>query len=342
MASVQVEEMMKCIARSLAALAVACGFSTGAANAQAKIEIIMTNEVASTHWKTTEMNQYAELLAKKSGGRITAKVFPASQLYNDRDAVAALGTGAVHMTWPASVNLEAIDQRVGLLILPFALSDERMMKPALAKDVTKLVSSFTEPKNIEVLALLRTTDLFFLFKDRPIRKLADLKGQKVRVTGGRIQSDIIRAFGGSPISIAASEMSMALATGTIDGIVTSGSAWARIVGITAKQASLVPSLGLLTYTVAVDKKWLDGLSAEDQKIIRDTMAEFASTQWAQAIVKDREEIDVMVKQGGTFWAASADEAAPFKKAVESVVKGFEGRYPDAVKSFDEIVKRHGG
>ncbi len=333
---------MKRIALSAAALAVACGLAAGQAHAQDKLEIIMTNEVAATHWKTTEMNQYAEILAKKSNGRITAKVFPASQLYNDRDAVAALGTGAVHITWPASVNLEAIDQRVGLLILPFVLSDELMMKPAFAKDVTKLVSSFTEPKNIEVLALLRTTDLFFLFKDRPIRKLADLKGQKVRVTGGRIQSDIIRAYGGSPTSIAASEMSMALATGAIDGIVTSGSAWARIVGITAKQASLVPGLGLLTYAVAVDKKWLAGLSAEDQTIIRDSMAEFAATQWAQAIRKDREEIDLMVKQGGTYWAANAEEAAPFRKAVESVVQGFEGRFPDAMKAYNEIVKRHGG
>ena len=333
---------MRNIAGRLAALAVACGFSIGPVLAQAKIEIIMTNEVASTHWKTTEMNQYADMLAKNSKGRITAKVFPASQLYNDRDAVGALGTGAVHITWPASVNLEAIDQRVGLLILPFALSDELMMKPAFAKDVTRLTSSFTEPKNIEVMALLRTTDLFFLFKERPIRTLADLKGQKVRVTGGRIQSDIIRAYGGSPTSIAASEMSMALATGAIDGIVTSGSAWARIVGITAKQASLVPGLGLLTYAVAVDKKWLDGLSADDQKIIRDTMAEFAAAQWAQAIGKDREEIDLMVKQGGTFWAANAAEAAPFRKAVESVVKGFEGRFPDAMKDYNELVKRHGG
>src|SRR5690606_6072957 len=123
----QVEETMKHIGLKLAALGVAGALTTGPALSQAKIEIIMTNEVASTHWKTTEMNQYAEMLAKKSNGRITAKVFPASQLYNDRDAVAALGTGAVHMTWPASVNLESIDQRVGLLILPFALSDERMM-----------------------------------------------------------------------------------------------------------------------------------------------------------------------------------------------------------------------
>lgn len=50
----------------------------------------------------------------------------------------------------------------------------------------------------------------------------------------------------------------------------------------------------------------------------------------------------MVKQGGTFWAANAEEAAPFRKAVESVAKGFESRYPDAMKAHSEIVKRHGG
>ena len=114
------------VAQWAAALAMACGLSIGAAHAQAKIEIIMTNEVAATHWKTSEMKQYADLLAKNSGGRITAKVFPASQLYNDRDAVGALGTGAVHITWPASVNLEAIDQRVGMLILPFVMAGTGM------------------------------------------------------------------------------------------------------------------------------------------------------------------------------------------------------------------------
>lgn len=306
------------------------------------LELIMTNEVAASHWKTSEMNQFAEALAKRSNGRITGKVFPASQLYNDRDAVGALGTGAVHMVWPASVNLEPIDQRVGMLILPFVLNDDIMLKPAFARDFAKLISSFTEPKGIEMLAILRTADIFFLFKERPIRQVSDLKGQKVRVTGGRILSDLMRALGASPVSIAASEMSMALATGAIDGILTSGSAWARIVGASAKQASLVPGMSLLTYTVAVDKKWLDGLPPDDRRDIVDTMAEFASTQWAQAIEKDREEVDVMVKQGGTYWMANKEQAEPFKKAAESVTKTFSDRYPDAIKAYQELVKRHGG
>jgi C4-dicarboxylate-binding protein DctP len=229
-----------------------------------------------------------------------------------------------------------------MLILPFVLSDEIMLKPAFARDFAKLISSFTEPKGIEMLAILRTADIFFLFKERPIRQVSDLKGQKVRVTGGRILSDLMRALGASPVSIAASEMSMALATGAIDGILTSGSAWARIVGPSAKQASLVPGMSLLTYTVAVDKKWLDGLPPDDRRDIVETMVEFASTQWAQAIEKDREEVEVMVKQGGTYWKATKEQTEPFKKAAESVVKTFFDRYPEAVKAYQDLVNRHGG
>ena len=64
---------MKYIGSKMAALAVAGALMAGPAWGQAKIEIIMTNEVAATHWKTSEMNQFAEMLAKKSNGRITAR-----------------------------------------------------------------------------------------------------------------------------------------------------------------------------------------------------------------------------------------------------------------------------
>ena len=321
-----------------------CGVVAGAlaalASSAVALEVIMTNEVAASHWKTTEMNQFAETLVRRSNGRIQAKVFPASQLYNDRDAVAALGTGAVHIVWPVTVNLETIDQRVGVATLPFALTDELMMKPAFAKDFATLISSFVEPRNIRVLAILRTSDALFIFKDRPIRQVADLKGQKIRVTGGRILLDLIRAYGASPISMAASEMSMALATGTIDGIFTSAAGWSQIVGTTAKQGSLIPGMSLLTYAVAVDKKWLEGLPEEDRRIIEEAMAEFAATQWEQAIRKDQEEIDLMVKQGATFWKATKEQVEPFRKAAEGVVKTFADRQGAAVQAYQGLVQRY--
>jgi len=45
------------------------------------------------------MNQFADEVKRKTGGAINVKVFPGSQLYNDQDAMAALGTGSVQMVW---------------------------------------------------------------------------------------------------------------------------------------------------------------------------------------------------------------------------------------------------
>jgi TRAP-type C4-dicarboxylate transport system substrate-binding protein len=331
---------MKFIAPTIAVLAALLTLGLGHAPRALALEIIMTNEVAVGHWKTTEMNQFAETLAKRSNGRITAKVFPASQLYNDRDAVAALGTGAVHMVWPVTVNLETIDPRIGVATVPFVVTDELMAKPAAAAEFAQLLSSFVEVKNIRILAVLRTSDVFFLFRDRPIRQIADLRDQKIRVTGGRILQDLIRAYGANPISMAASEMAMALTTGAIDGIVTSAAGWSQIVGKSAKQASNIPGLTLLTYSVAVDKAWLEKLPAPDRAIVESAMAEFASTQWAAALKKDQEEIDAMVAQGGTYWRANAEQAEPFRRAAEPVVKSFSERFPDAIAAYRGIAARH--
>lgn len=59
--------------------------------------MVLPSEVPATHWKTKYMNEFAEEVKKRTNGALVVKVFPASQLYNDQDALAALGTGAVHM-----------------------------------------------------------------------------------------------------------------------------------------------------------------------------------------------------------------------------------------------------
>jgi len=213
--------------RRLAALCVlAVPFSVNA------VEMVLTSEVAATHWKTQYMNEFAKDVAARTNGEVQVKVFPASQLYNDQDAVAALGTGAVHMVWPVSVRLETLDAGLGYLNLPFGLSDKKMENACFANGLTELISARLKSRQLEVLGLLRTADLFFIFRDRDVKSLADMQGAKLRVTGGRIFLDMVRGFDASPISMAASEMSSALAQGAIDGVLTSPAGWAEMIGKT--------------------------------------------------------------------------------------------------------------
>lgn len=326
--------------KELARLAAAAGLGLALAAAPARaqpIEMIITDELATTHWSTKIIDQYAEDIAKRTGGRITPKVFHAGTLYKDQDAVAALGSGTVHMVRPAVVRLETIAPQTGVVSLPFSLTDEIMLREGAPKAVGDFLSQYVEPRGIKVLGLMRTADLMFIFKDKVIGKVADLRGQKVRVTGGRVVQGLLRAYDANPVSMAASEMTPALVQGAIDGIFTSPGGW-EIVGVNAaKKASYVPGLNLLTYAVLFDKKWLEGLAPDLRKIVEDTTAELVQANWSKAIAADKETLDRLLAAGGELHEVKGEALAEFRTRAEKVSADFVKQQPQAWEALQKAL-----
>lgn len=320
-------------ALSAAAFAACLAWIPGAASAT---EIILTSEVATTHWKTKYMEEFAAGVKERSQGEVTAKIFAGGQLYNDQDAMAALGTGAVHMVWPVSVRVESVEPRSGILNLPFALTDQQMMNACFNDKLTKLVSSYIEPRNLQLLGFLRTSDLFFVFRDRNVKVKEDLNGTKIRVTGGRVFQETMKALGTSPVSMAASEMSTALAQGAIDGIFTSPAGWAEMIGMTGKYAWYVPGLSLSTYAVVVDKSWLAGLPEKHRQAIVETIDEIAKRQWQEATDADEKLVQKMITAGAQFNVADDAEKARLQEDIRPSMKLFSDRYPEALEQFNKL------
>jgi C4-dicarboxylate-binding protein DctP len=316
---------------AFAAMVLAISLLATAAVAHAT-EMVLPSEIAVTHWKTRYMNEFADEVKKRTNGALIVKVFPAGQLYTDQDAMAALGTGAVHMVWPLAVRLETVDPRTGIINLPFVLRDDLMENRCFADGIAKLMSSYLEPRKLAVLGFLRTADLMFVLKSRDVQRLEDLKGTKIRVTGGKIFLDMIRAMDASPVSIPASEMSTALSQGAVDGVFTSPAGWAEMIGITAKYAWHVPGLSLGTYAVTVDQAWFDKLPVDQHKAITDTINEIAQRQWKEAIQEDRKLLDKMVAVGAVYRTASPAELKRWKDRAAAISNSFMEKYPDAAKS----------
>lgn len=308
------------------------------ASASQAADLVLPSEVAATHWKTRYMNDFAAEVKKRTGGAVNVKVFPAGQLYNDQDALAALGTGSVHMVWPVAVRLETIDPRTGAMNLPFAISDEQMQNQCFNKGITQLMSSYVEPRNLKVLGFLRTSDLMFTFRERDVKKMEDLKGTKVRVTGGKVFLDVMRSLGTSPVSMAASEMSTALSQGAIDGVFTSPAGWAEMIGMTAKYAWYVPGMSVATYAVVVDKAWLEGLPAQHRAAVTDVMAEIAKRQWGEAIEEDKKMISKMTGQGAVYRTADKAEIARWRSHAAPVTKSFTDKHADVVRKMADLGK----
>ena len=321
--------------RALAALAAA--LVLGGLPARAA-DLVLPSEVPASHWKTSYLNQFADEVKKRTNGALNVKVFPGAQLYNEQDAMAALGTGAVHMVWPLAARLETIEPRTGIINLPFMLNDELMQNRCFADGVSKLMSAYVEPRKLQVLGMLRTADLLFLFKTKDVHKLEDMKGSKVRVTGGKVFLDMIRSLNASPVSLPASEMSTALSQGAIDGVLSSPAGWSEIVGITAKYAWHVPGLATSTYAVVVDKTWFDALPADQRKAIVDTIDEIARRQWKETMEADKKLIEKMTAQGGVYRVADAAEIKRWRELGAVGNKVFTDKYPDTLQKIAALEK----
>ncbi len=302
----------------------------------AATDLVLPSEVAVSHWKTGFMNTFAESVKKKTGGELNVKVFPAGQLYNDKDALAALGTGAVQMVWPVAVRLEQIDAQTGMLNLPFGLTDEAMLNPCFADGVTKLMSGRLEKRGIEVLGFLRAADLVFVLRDKDVKKLEDMKGTKIRITGGKVLLDTVRGLGASPVAMAASEMSTALSQGAIDGAFTSPAGWKEMIGTTGKHGWYVPGMSLVTYAVVVDKPWLDKLPADQQKAVRDSIADIAKSQWKEAMDADAKLVEEIKRQGSSWTVASGDELKRWREKARANSTDFTKKYPEIAAKYEAL------
>lgn len=299
-------------------------------------ELVLTSEVPATHWKTGYMEEFGRLVEEKTGGDLTVSIFTAGQLYTDQDALAALGTGGVHMVWPVSVRLETVVPAVGVMNLPFGLSDEAMLNACFNDGLSNLVSDLVAPSGLEVLGLLRAADLFFISKDIEMDGLDDLTDTKVCITGGKVLLDTMRNIGVSPISMSASEMSTALAQGAIDAVFTSPAGWAKILGTTGQYGFRVAGLSLATYSVVVDKAWLAALPQDQQDAITSSIAEVAGSQWMASKTSGEENIASMTAQGTVFVEADAAERARWATLVEGTAQEFLESYPEAVAAYADL------
>ncbi len=324
----------------LAGVVAATAMTGSIALAQDTYEMVMTNELATSHWTAKMMDEYAAAIEERSDGRIDVSVFHSGTLYTDRDAIAALGTGSVHMVWPVSVNLESIAPEYGVVNLPFSLTDDFMQAEGASAELAAMMSEIIEGRGIRVLGLMRTADLVFLFQEMAVTEPSDLDGQRVRMTGGRVLQGMMREFGASPISMPATEMAAALMQGAIDGIFTSAGGWQMVGTNAAQTASYIPGLSLLSYTVVADDDWLESLPDDLRAVVLDTTEELLAQQWADGIEKDRATMQILLDDGGTLVTADPEAQAEFRALAENASQDFIDRFPEVWEQFQTLKTKY--
>ncbi|GAA5167410.1 TRAP transporter substrate-binding protein [Viridibacterium curvum] len=296
------------------------------AAAQSPVVIKFSHVVAKDTPKGLAADYFADLVAKRSGGKLKVEVYPNSQLYKDGEEMEALQLGSVQMLAPSLAkfgplgvpDFEAFD-------LPFIFDDYAELHKVTQGPIGKALFRKLEPKGIVGLAYWDNA-----FKDfsanKPLKTPADFKGLKMRIQSSKVLDSQMRALGVNPQVMAFSEVYQALSTGVVDGTENPPSNFYTQKMHEVQKFMLRSQHGYLGYAVIVNKKFWDGLPADQRKILDEAMVE--ATKYANDIAKKKNDEDVeAVRKSGktTIIVPTAAERLELKKAMAKVHKEHAGR-----------------
>src|SRR5262252_8959693 len=126
-------------------------------------EAVLVHDIAPPHPRYAQLTQMAAEVAKRTQGTLTIAINPGGKiLYAGQASLDAVRIRAVPLTFVNSAFLQSIDPELGVLNLPFTITDAAMAKAGAAQGVVDFVTGYVEPKGLKALAIMRGADTILI------------------------------------------------------------------------------------------------------------------------------------------------------------------------------------
>lgn len=191
---------------------------TGAQSAMANSYTLKFSEIGPPRGPRAEaLKWWAEEVEKRSKGDIKIKFFWSQSLVKSKATLKAVGSGLAEMGTINGVYTPASLPLWNLANAPFTIRDPWVgmrVWHEMRERVPELVAEAAK-NNVKILFNYATGPMHLLSVKKPIKTLEDLKGMKLRATGGAVQ--LLSSLGAVPVKMGFGEIYAALDRGTIDG-----------------------------------------------------------------------------------------------------------------------------
>lgn len=307
------------------ALSLAAALFASAATAQ-EFKFRFSADSATTNIKVQAFQKWADLAKEKSDGRISIRVYPSAQLYNDVNVIPAIGSGTVDMGAPPSSLLTAVVPEAAVFELPsmWGISYDQyrqMLKGDLGQELSK---RFEEKLGVKILGYYNMGAWVWgtNSKSSLIQTPADFRDKKIRVVGNPLVEQTFKALSAQPVQMAWPEVPTALLQGVIDGLETTMSGldsvkgWELVGNLTFANYKYTP------YFVLMNMRSWEKLPADLQQVMLDTVEE--SIRWQDAELEKINEAAIarFRQRGVQVKMLQKDEIATFAAAANKAEADF--------------------
>lgn len=165
-----------------------------------------------------QSQMFAEEVEKRLPGQFTFKLYPAGQLGKEKALITNLKAGSLEMVNVASGVLK-LDKKLSIFDLPWLFDSREHVQRAMAGPLGNAVKARIEEKSgVKVIGIYENGFRHILNSVRPVVSPEDLRGLKIRVSGGKLRQKVFQKMGATPQKVAWKETFTALQTNVVDGV----------------------------------------------------------------------------------------------------------------------------
>ena len=282
------------------------------------------------HPTSLGVKKFAELVAAKSGGKITVKEYPSSQLGNELQQQSALQGGVQEMLVASTTSLAGIVKEFGLFDFPFLFSNARQADAMVDGPMGKMLTGKLAEKGVVVLAFFDLGFRNVTNSKRPITKAEDLEGLKLRVIPNPVFLETFKTFKANPIPMPFAELYGALESKAVDG---QENPYAVILSSKLYEVNKYVSGTNHVYAtnpVQISKRFWDKLSPAEQKLLQDAAIEAQNYQRVVSREVSGKAVAELKAKGMQYNEIAPAELARMRAEVKPVHDKFAASYEPAV------------
>lgn len=277
---------------------------------------------------------FADEVEKETKGQVKVQIFHSGSLSsNEAELFQMAQSGAVDLAIGATTYILGWTPRAKVFDLPYLFEGAPHFKKVVQGKVGEVIAKEVEGNNVVLLTYILPGVRSIFSTKRPIEKIDDAKGLKIRSMQSPVYIDMFKNMGMLPTALPASELYTSLQTGVVDAgendpasVVSWG--WVDVI----KYYSLNEH-SISCNVMVINKKKFDSLPADVQKAVREAgkKAENYQLDYIQKALADN--LD-KIKAKGVKVNVITDKK-PFQDAVKDIIAKYE---PEIGKDLIQTVR----
>ncbi|QTP60205.1 DctP family TRAP transporter solute-binding subunit [Billgrantia antri] len=304
----------------IAAAVAGAAVLTAALSAQAR-ELSVSTVLSDAFPWGQAAEKWAELVEERTGGELTLRVYPNSQLVagDQTREFSAMRSGLIDMAVGSTINWSPQVPELNLFSLPFFMPDEAAVDAVTSGASGEMLFEAIESRGVIPLAWGENGFRQLSNSRGPIDEPADLDGLKIRVVGSPLFQDTFTALGADPTQMSWADAKPALTTGAVDGQENPLSVFdvARIDQVGQQYLTLWNYMND-PLVFAVNQQVWETLSEEERTILRETAVEAGEWEIAMTREQESERLAAIQERGVEVTELTEEQHQAFVNATQSV------------------------